>query len=56
MIIRNPIIILNLDDLRLVRYGSIDHARDMVKNLWSWLSKEEVELISKILVKSYRRR
>jgi len=47
---------VNPDDLRMVHYTSFQHAVDVVRELWPWLNKAEIEWIASILVESYRRR
>ena len=44
------------DDRRPVRYSSIESARDIVRELWPWLEKEDARAIAHILSKAYKRR
>ena len=48
--------IMDKEYMRPVRYKSLEAAREIVRELWPWLDKTEIDLIAKILVKAYVKR
>ena len=48
--------IMDKEYTRPVRYKSHEAAREIVRELWPWLDKAEIDLIAHILVEAYVRR